>query len=196
MYLRFVLPGILFVALLADQPCFAKDSHAQHGPRARAITNAASGKGASNVNAAPSKASAPVEPEQTVAPPVLRPQGATQHEFRIINPKAKSVTNAAHNQAGAVTSMTPGVRNSVGQPVSATKNFVGVQPGASPVQRPSGVVSPPIVSPGSAHVNVATGTNHANINTATATRPIVAPGIGGLAQARYGLNGTTVQNRH
>jgi hypothetical protein len=196
MYLRFVLPGILFVALLADQPCFAKDSHAQHGARARATTDAVSGKGATNVNAAPSKATAPIEPEQTVAPPVLRPQGVTQHQLRITNPNAKALVNAPHNQPGMVISTAPAARNAVGQHIIAPKNSVGTQPGISWAQRPSGVVSPPIVSPGSARVNVATGTNHANVNTATASRPVVAPGIGGPAQARYGLNGTTVQNRH
>src|SRR5690242_9076425 len=99
MYLRLVLSSILFVALVAGQPCFAKDAHAQHGARARAATNAASGKGASNVNRAPSKPTAPIEPEQTVAPPVM-PHGVTQHQFRIANPSAKTVITAPHNQVG------------------------------------------------------------------------------------------------
>ncbi len=195
MYLRIILPSILLVALVA--PCFAKDSHAQHGARASMAATAASGKRARNANPPPSKAGAPIEPEQTVAPPVLPPHGVTQHQFRITNPSPKAVINAPHNQASAMTSTTPAARNAVGQPVIAPKTFVGTQPGVSPAQRTSGVVAPPIVSPGSAHFNLATATNHGRINGATVIRPAIAsPAIGGPAQTHYGINGTTVQNRH
>jgi hypothetical protein len=44
---------------------------------------------------------------------------------------------------------------------------------------------------------VANRTNRGNVSGATVIRPATSPSvIGGPAQARYGINGTTVQNRH
>jgi hypothetical protein len=127
----------------------------------------------------------------------MPPKGVTQHQLGITNPNAKALVNAPHSQTGVMISTPPAVRNAIGQPIVAPKNFVGAQPAGSPAQRTSGFVSPPIVSPSSAHVNVATATNHGSINGATVIRPVIAPpGIGGPIKAHYGINGTTVQNRH
>ena len=100
----------------------------------------------------------------------------------------------------------PAARNAIAQPVVLPKNFTGAQ---LPVLTPQrlGAGSPPIlhggpavspaVSSGSARVNVANGTNRGNLNGATVIRPTTGPPvIGGPAQARYGINGTTVQNKH
>jgi hypothetical protein len=74
-----------------------------------------------------------------------------------------------------------------------------------PALQRSGAVSPPIVhggpaappvSSGTARVNIANATNRGSVNGATVIRPATSPSvIGGPAQARYGINGTTVQNR-
>jgi hypothetical protein len=51
------------------------------------------------------------------------------------------------------------------------------------------------VSSGPARMNIAN--NHGSVNGATVIRPAnAALGIGGPAQARYGINGTAVQSRH
>jgi hypothetical protein len=50
---------------------------------------------------------------------------------------------------------------------------------------------------GTPRVNVANVTNRGSVNGATVIRPANgASVIGGPAQARYGINGTTVQNKH
>jgi hypothetical protein len=211
MPLRLVLSSIVLAALAAN-PCFAKDGHAQHGARAGTANNGASGKGASgtgaSANPAPSKADVPIDAEAAVAPPVLPLHGRTQQQIRTINPSVKTVNpgNASRSQAGAMTTTAPTAHNAIGQPVVSPKNFTGAQPPVLTLQRP-GAVSPPIlhggpavppaVSSGTARVNVANGTNRGNVNGATVIRPTTGPSvIGGPAQARYGINGTTVQNKH
>ena len=175
-------------------------------PAPARANNGASGKGASGANPAPSKADVPIDAEATVAPPVLPPHG--QQQIRTSNPSVKIVipTNSSRGQAGATTA--PTARNAIGQPVVSPRNFVGAQPPVPALQR-SGGVSPPIihgapggpprrvVSSGTARVNVANATNRGSINGATVIRPATAPSvIGGPAAARYGINGTTVQNKH
>jgi hypothetical protein len=213
MRLRLVLSSIVMAALAAN-PCFAKDGHAQHGARAGTANNGASGKGVSgkgvsgngaSANPAPSRADVPIE--AAVAPPVLPPRGVTQQQIRTINPSVKTVNpgNASRSQAGAMTITAPTARNAIGQPVVSPKNFSGAQPPLPALQRP-GAVSPPIihggptappVSSGAARVNVANATNRGSVNGATVVRPATGPSVvGGPAQARYGINGTTVQNRH
>ena len=209
MSLRPLLLSVMLLALAAN-PCFAKDRHAQHGPRAGATNNGASGKGASGssarANPARSKADVPIGAEATVAPPVLPPRGGAQQQIRTINPSVKTANpgNASRGRAGAMTITAPSARNAIGQPVVSPKNYTGAKPPVLTLQRP-GAGSPPIlhgglaVSPavlsGGARVNVA-GTNRGNLNGATVIRPTTAPPVvGGPAQARYGINGTTVQNK-
>lgn len=202
--MRLVLSSIVLAALAAN-PCFGKDGHshgyAQHGARASAANN-----GASGATPAPSKAKATIDSEAPVAPPVLPPRGVTQQQIRI-SPSVKMTNpgNVSRGPAGATTITTPTARNAIGQPVvsSAPKNFPGAQPPLSALQR-SGAVSPPVihggpttppVSSGPARVNIAN--NRGSVNGATVVRPANAPsGIGGPAQARYGINGTAVQSRH
>jgi hypothetical protein len=211
MRLRLVLLGIVLAALGAN-PCFAKDGHAQHGARASTANNGASGKGASGTgasgtNPAPSKANVPIDAEAAVASPVL-PHGVTQQQIRI-NPSVKTTNPgiSSRRPAGLAPITAPTVRNAIGQPVAspAPRNFPGAQPPLPALQR-SGAVSPPIVhggpaappvSSGTARVNIANATNRGSVNDATVIRPATSPAvIGGPAQARYGINGTTVQNRH
>jgi hypothetical protein len=209
MRLRLVLSSIVLAALAAN-PCFAKDGHAQHGPRAGTANNGASGKGASGTgasgtNPAPSKANVPIDAEAAVAPPVLPPHGVTQQQIRI-NPSVKTTNPGISSRRPA--GLTPiTARNAIGQPAvsPAPRNFPGAQPPLPALQR-SGAVSPPIVhggpaappvSSGTARVNIANATNRGSFNGATVIRPATSPSvIGGPAQARYGINGTTVQNRH
>ncbi len=209
--MRLVLSGIVLAALAAN-PCFAKDghphSHAQDG--VRAAGNGASGKGASGhggsgANLAPRKADAPVDSEPAIAPPVLSPRGLTQQQIRIISPSVKTANprNSLPNRTGATTMTAPTAHNAIGQPVVSPKNFLGARP-LLPTPQRLGSVSPPTirgavalppVSSGTARVSVAN--NRGSVNGATAIRPADAPlGIGGPAQARYGINGTTVQNKH
>jgi hypothetical protein len=198
MCLRLILSSIVLAALAAS-PSFAKDAHAQHGARASAAATAASRKATSGANPAPVRASAPIEAGETIAPPVLPPHGIsqTQHQVRIINPSAKNPVNPLHGQGAVTTSIVPAVHNAIGQPVVTSKNFVGPQPNVSPGLRAPGVAPPPIVSPGIARLNLANTTNRGSVNGATVARPtIAASGIGGPAQPRYGINGTTVQNKH
>jgi hypothetical protein len=216
MYSQLILPSIVLAALAAN-PCFAKDghpnSHAQHGARASAANNGASGKGASGNGAssatpAPSKADAPIDAEAAVAPPVLPPRGLTQQQIRVTNPSGKTANPgpSSRSQVGVTTMTAPTARNAIGQPVVPSKNNItGAQPSLPAPQR-SGAVSPPIlhgapaaapavVSSGTARVNVAN--NRGSANGATVIRPAnAALGIGGPAQPRYGINGTTVQNKH
>ena len=207
--MRLVLSSILLAALAAN-PCFAKDGHAHHGARASAANGGGSGKGtgrngASGVSPAPS-ADAPINAEAPVAPPVLPPGGVTHQQIRSINPSVKTANPIlSRSQAGAPTITAPTVRNAIGQPVVSPKNLAGAQPAVSPALRASGATSPPILHAGPAAapivssgvpVNVAKATNHGSINGATVIRPATGPSvIGGPAQARYGINGTTVQNK-
>jgi hypothetical protein len=104
-----------------------------------------------------------------------------------------------------MTPVTPTVRNAIGQPVVPPKNFAGVHPAVSPAPRAPGVVLPQVIhggpaapvvaSSGTGRVNVAN--NRGSINGTNVIRPVATPApIGGPAQPRYGINGTTVQNRH
>lgn len=220
MYSRLILSSIVLAALAAN-PCFAKDghpnSHAQHGARPSAANHGASGKGASGngggngasrATPAPSKADAPIDAEAAVAPPVLPPRGLTQQQIRITTPSGKTANPepSSRGQVGAAAMPTPTARNAIGQPVIPPKNNItGLQSPLSVPQR-SGAVSPAIlhgapaaapavVSSGAARVNAAN--NGGGVNGATVIRPAnAALGIGGPAQPRYGINGTTVQNKH
>jgi hypothetical protein len=206
MRLRLILSSIVLAALAAN-PCFAKDGHSggrvQHGARTSSASNAASG-----ATPAPSKANAPIDSKALVAPAVLPPRGVTQQPIRV-NPTVKTTNPAmsSRSQAGVTPITAPTARNAIGQPVAspAPRNFPGAQPLLPTLQR-SGAVSPPIVhagpaappvSSGTARVNIANATNRGSVNGATVIRPATSPSvIGGPAQARYGINGTTVQNRH
>jgi hypothetical protein len=220
MYSRLILSSIVLAAMAAN-PCFAKDghpnSHAQHGAQASAASNGAGGKGAngngggngaSSATPAPSKADAPIKAEAAVAPPVLPPRGLTQQQIRITNPSGKTANPgpSSRGQVGATTMTAPTARNAIGQPAVPSKNNItGAQP-PLPVPQRSGAMSPPIlhgapaaapavVSSATARVNVAN--NRGGVNGATVIRPAnAALGIGGPAQPRYGINGTTVQNKH
>jgi hypothetical protein len=209
MRLRLVLSSIVLAALAAN-PCLAKDGHA-HAVRASTANNGASGKGASGTDAsgtnpAPSKANVPIDAEAAVAPPVLPPHGA-QQQIRI-NPSVKTTNPgiSSHRPAGLTPITAPTARNAIGQAaVVSPKNLPDAQP-PLPAVRGAGAVSPPIIHggptappvwSGTARVNVANGTNRGNVNGATVIRPATGPAvIGGPAQTRYGINGTTVQNRH
>jgi hypothetical protein len=204
MRLRLVLSTIVLL-MLAANPCFAKNGHAQHGAHASATSNAASGKGASGASSSPSKANVPSDAEATVAPPVLPPHGLPQQQIRIVNPRAKTVVPTSRSQAGAMTVATPIARNAIGQPAVPPKNLAGAQPPVPALQRPGAVSPPPIVHGGTAappvssaaRVNLANATNRGSVNGATVIRTATgASVIGGPAQARYGINGTTVQNKH
>ena len=207
--MRLVISSIV-LAVLAANPCFAKNGHAQHGARAGTANNGASGKGASGNGAsakpAPNKPHVPIDAEIAVAPPVLPPRGVTQQQIRTINPSVKTnPRNLSRSHAGATTVTAPTARNAIGQPIVSTKNLPSAQRVVPSPQRPA-VVSPPIVhswppappvSSGAAHVNLVNAANRGSVNGATMIRPATGPSvIGGPAQARYGINGTTVQNRH
>jgi hypothetical protein len=204
MRLRLILSSIVLAALAAN-PCFAKNGHAHHGARTSAANNGASGNGARGGSRAPSKAVVPIDADAPVAPAVLPPRG-TQQKIRTINPSVKTVNprNSSRSQTGATTITAPTARNAIGQPVVSPKDFSGAQPPLPALQRP-GAVSPPIihrepaappVSSGTARVNAANATNRGSVNGATVIRPATGPSlIGGPAQARYGINGTTVKNR-
>jgi hypothetical protein len=203
MYFRLILSTIVLLAVAAHQPGVAKDGHAQHSGRASAINNGASGKGASGTSPPAAKASVPIDAEATVAPPVLPPHGVTQQQIRTINPSGKNPSsktpaNSVSRATTGATTVSP-ARNAIGQPV------VPSQPPVPALQR-SGAVSAPIihrgpvpapVASGAAPVNGANAVNRVSINGATVVRPANAPVIvGGPAVARYGINGTTVQNKH
>jgi hypothetical protein len=194
MRLRLLL-SIIVLAALAANPCFAKDSHAQRGARAGSANASTSGKGTSGANPPPNNANVPAEAGETIAPPVLPPHSVAQPQLRIVNPSAKNLVNAPHSQPSVITSTAPGARNPIGQPVVAATNSAGAPPGLPPALRASGIVaSPRLVPLGAARVNV---TSSGSVNGTTVIRPAIAQSaIGGPAQPHYGINGTTVQNRH
>jgi hypothetical protein len=210
MRLRLILSIAVLLVLAAGQPCFAKNSHAQHGARAGSSNSGASGKGVSGTNPVSSKAKVPIDAGETVAPPVFpRRRGVEQQQVRIINPSAKNLVNAPHGQTGVRTSTAPTTHNAIGQPVVPPKNLVGSQPAVLPALRASGAISPPILhsvpgAPGtrggpaaSSVVSSGNAANHGSVNGTTVIRPAtMPPPIGGPAQPRYGINGTMVQNRH
>ncbi len=206
MHLKPVLAIAVLLAVSANRPCFAKDGHPRHGIRASAANSGASGRGASGANPAPNKADVPIDGGVTIALPVLPPRG--QQQTRTSNPSVKIVnpTSSSRGQAGAGPS--PAARNAIGQSVSSQRNFVGLPPAAPPaLPRPGagssliihGVLSgsaAPAVPSGTARVTVANAVNRGSINGASAIHPTIAPSIiGGPTAARYGINGTTVQNR-
>ncbi len=206
MRLKLVLAIAVLLAVSANRPCFAKDDHAQHGARASAAKSGASGRGAPGANPAPNKADVPIDGGVTIAPPVLPPRG--QQQTRTSNPSVKIVnpTSSSRGQAGA--GPTPTARNAIGQSVSSQRNFIGLPPAASSVlPRPDAGSSPiihgalsgsaaPAVPSGTARVTIANAANRGSIKGASAIHPTIAPSIiGGPTAARYGINGTTVQNR-
>lgn len=204
MRLRFALSTIVLL-MLAANPCFAKGSHAHHGAPASAVGNPASGKGGSGAKSSPSKANVPSEEGPIIAPPVLPPHGVAHQQLRIVNPSIKTLgpANASRSEVGA-TFTTPSARNAIGQLVVPPKNFGSAQPSAPAGQRPGaipnlhgGPAATPVVSSATPHVNLANATNRGSVNGATVIRPAAGPAlIGGPAQVRYGINGTTVQNKH
>jgi len=148
----------------------------------------------------------PIETDETVVPPVLPPHGATQQSNS--NPTVKIIApgNQTHSQQNVGT-LTPTVRNAIGQSIIAPKSFVGGQPHLSPLQNTSPVLppilhgapaaAPPVVLSGTARANVVNTGNRGGINATTVIRPQITPSaIGGPALPRYGINGTTVQNKH
>ena len=207
MTLRPFLLSVVLLVLAVNQPSFAKGAHGQHGARA-AAANANANTKAANTKAASTSA------EPTIAPPVLPSQGATRLN-RTVNPNVKIVPprNAAHGQAAGTS--TPAVRNAIGQPIVAPKNFVGREAHMSsglqaPGQGPGGVPppglhaapagAPPVVSFRADRTNApvvsVANANRGGGGTAL-TRPTAKPtAIGGATQPNYGINGTTVQTRH
>jgi len=212
MRLRLVFSSIVLLALSANQPCFAKEAHAQHGSRPSAASSHANTKPAIPVE---TKSNGKIngQVEATVPPPVLPRQGITQQRNRTINPSVKIVTpgNAAHGQAARTS--TPAVRNAIGQPIIQPKNFIGTEPRVTPAQQAPGVVplhrlrgappaAPLVVSSNPVHANapavtVTNAANRGSVNGAALIRPAAAPtGIGGAVRPKYGINGTTVQTKH
>jgi len=214
MRLRLILSTIVLLALAAYQPCFAKGAHARHGVGASATNKAASAKGsnANRANPAAGKANGVIKGEGTVPPPVLPPpQGVTQQRNRTINPSAKIVTpgNTARRQAGGVTA--PAIRNAIGQPIVQSKGAPTQPHVPSALQTPGAVpptlrgapsVGPPVVSSNPTHAsapvaNAATLSNRGGVSGVGVIRPGAAPStIGGATRPNYGINGTTVQNKH
>src|SRR5262249_40053601 len=209
MCLRLVISSIVLAALAAN-PCSAKDGHAQHGTRASAAHNggkatSASGKGASGVSPTPSKAAVPIDAETIVARPVLPPRGVTQRQIRIVNPSVKTANprNSSRNQAGEMTITAPVVRKAIGQPVVSPKISAGAQRPILALQKPAavsprtGYVGPAAlpVSSGATRMSVANSMNRSDLNGATVIRPPTGS-VGGPAQARYDISGTSVQGKH
>jgi len=200
MHLRLVLSSVLLAALAAN-PCFAKDGHAHHGARAGVANSVGSGidrNDASAADPAPSKADAPINAEAPVAPPVLPPRGVTQQQIRSINPDVKTANPGilSRSQAGAPPITAPTVRNAIGQP-PAVSSALGASGATSLPILHAGPAAPPFISSGASRLYVSSATNRGSINGATVIRPTTSPSIiGGPARALYGINGTTVQNRH
>jgi hypothetical protein len=214
MRLSLVLLTIVLLAFAANQPCFAKEVHAQHRARSGAIDKdtSAEGAGTKSANPAGAKANGTIDADATPPPPVRPPYGVTQQRNRNVNPSVKIITpqNSVHGQAGATT--TPAARNAIGQPIAQTKNFVGAQPHRAPALQGRGApapilhaappAAPPVVSSSAAHANapnanLATLANRGSINGAGAMRPAAGrSGVGGPTRPNYGINGTTVQNKH
>lgn len=202
MRLRSVL--LIVLATSAANPCFARNAHPQHGVHAYSTKNGVSGTHPAGAN--PASANTPIDAEASIAPPVLPSHGITQQQIRPINLNGKTVGpgNLPHGQTGATTLTAPIARNAIGQPVVSPKNLAGSQPVAG-LQR-SGAVAPPIphgatapppaVSSAATRVNLASTINRGGVNGATVIRPTAgSSGIGGPAQAAYGINGTTVRNK-
>jgi hypothetical protein len=209
MRLRLVLSSIAVLALAVNQPCLAKNGHAQHGARASTTDRPASGKGTGTASPAASAARAPTAVGETVAPPVLPPHRPRQQSNQNISPTVKTGTTGkpTHTQQSGGTA-TPTMRNAIGQPIIAPKNFVGGELHLSPLQNASTAAAPilrgaPAAAASRAShtaaptASVATVTNRGSINGASVFRPSTAPtAIGGAARPNYGINGTTVGTKH
>ncbi len=204
MHLRLVFLIILLSAQ-AVNTFFAKNGHAQHGAPASAANSGASGKGANGAKPPANTANPFIDAGEAVPPPVLPSRG---QEMRTRNPSVKIVIPV--NPSRGQTAASPGpARNAIGQFVSSPRIFVGPQPAvSSALPRPGagsspiihGVVSGSVASvvpSGTARVTLANAPNRGSINGASAIHPATAPSIiGGPAAARYGINGTTVQQKH
>lgn len=204
MRFRSILLLTVFMALAANQPCLAKAAHGHHGAHAGA-KQGVTGKAGIPTE---SKANASINTEGVIAPSVLPPRNSARQSNRNPNPGLKLVTprNQSPNLHSGVANPTV-IHNAIGQRVVPPKNFVGAPLPASSALRASGAVSPsihggsatppPIGSSGAARVNVANATNRGSVNGTTVIRAATGPTvIGGPAQARYGINGTTVRNKH
>ena len=199
--MRLVLSSIVLATLVVN-PCFAKGGHAQHGAHASTTNSGASGKGTSGANPAPVNANVPIDANATVAPPVLPPHAATQQQIRIINPSGKTAANPVNRVTMSATT-TPIARNAIGQAVVLPKNFTSAQLPMLALQKPVAVsprtshVGPAAlpVSSDATRMSVANAMNRSNLNGATVIRPATGS-VGGPAQARYGISGTTVQSKH
>jgi hypothetical protein len=220
--LRIVLSTLLLLALAMHQPCFAKEAHAQHGARATAASAkgaAAKGAGVKSTNSKDAsakvtnftraKTNSVVDPEAIVAPPVL--PGKTPQRNPSLSPSVKiAPPNAVRGHPAAT--LQP-LRNAIGQPIAQPKNLIARPPQVStPVLQRPGTMSlvgvargasgaPTISSPNLARApttaSVATLSNRGGINGAGVIRTAGAPSIiGGPARQSYGINGTTVQNKH
>ena len=104
------------------------------------------------------------------------------------------------------------VRNAIGQPMVQSKTLAVAQPHLPPTLQTPGAVPPilrgtlpaqrPAVSSDFTRANAPTATvanaaNRGSVNGAALIRPAAAPtGIGGAVRPKYGINGTTVQNKH
>jgi hypothetical protein len=201
--LRLVLSFLVLLALAANQPCFAREAHAQHRAPGAAANNGATAKGASANSTNPTAArSLNLEPP---APPVL-PRRATHQAKQNTNIKIIPPKNRTRNlQTGSPNA--PNLHNAIGQRVVAPKNFVGGRP-PLPAQQTTRAGSPIIYGapwvrsnlarPNTPNANIATLNNRSN-RTSIGTgviRPATPPsGVGGPARMTYGINGTAVQNR-
>ncbi|MFZ2079909.1 MAG: hypothetical protein WAV38_25335 [Xanthobacteraceae bacterium] len=205
MTLRPFLLSVVLLVLAVNQPSFAKGAHGQHGSRA----------GAANAKANTKAATTRAEP--TIAPPVLPSQGATRRN-RTVSPNIKIVPPRKATNGQAAGTSTPAVRNAIGQPIVAPKNFVGSEAHVSSGQQalgqgPGGVPppglraapagAPPAVSFRPARSNApAVSVANANRGSGSAsgmalTRSAATPtAIGGATRPNYGINGTTIQTKH
>jgi hypothetical protein len=211
MRLRLVLPAIVLLAFAAYQPCFANEAHVRHSTAASTNNKGASAKGSSanRANPAAGKANGVIEGEGIVPPPVLPPQGVRQERNRTINPSAKIVTrgNTARRQSSGT--ITPVIRNAIGQPMAQSKGLVTQPHVPSALQIPGAVpptlhgappARPPAIS-NTAHAappvaNAETLWNRGSVNGVGVIRPGAASAIGGATRPNYGINGTAVQNKH
>jgi hypothetical protein len=207
MRLRFILSIAVLLVTAANQQCFAKEAHAQHGARAGAANDGPSRKGG---NKGETKANLPTDSEATIPPPVLPPRGGAHQPNPNSNLNLKIVPagSGAHNRPTGATNPLA-VRNAIGQPVVAPKNFVGAplkqqSPGAvsPPISHRVPPAAPPIVSSSAArasapNANLATSANRGSVNGPGVIRPNTPPaGLGGPSRPNYGISGTAVQSKH
>ena len=199
LHLKIVFSIVLLFGLVASQSGLAKGAHTQH--------TGASAKGANSVHTKPAET---IDTSVTVLPPrggFARDTLNSKASLKIVKPG-----NLARRSNVTAVIKPPIVRNAIGQPIVAPKNFVGSQarvspgpaPGAGPPTGLHGapVVAPPVLSSSPARVsappaNLAKAANRGSVNGAALIRPATAPtAIGGAVRSNYGINGTTVQNKH